>query len=563
MRQEIAVETRVGADSGVLAAALWSIMVISGMFFLSRTHRSTAVPMKPSLTFPELLVPSTRGACLAMAAAAATFVGLIAGPAGAAKSSAKSIEIVQSRPAGQPIMAIVSLSKQHVTVYDANGWIMRAPVSSGRKGYETPAGIYTVVQKEAEHYSNLYEDGYMPFMQRITWSGIALHGGPLPGYPASHGCVRMPVDFAERLFGLTKLGMRVIVAPGDPVGIEMSHPFLSSLNPARVSVSGVESGQAIPFEVGLVLPGKPVQSLQSIAAAKAREAEEARRKADAARLDSVKKTLENSRITAALHMAESAKSRLEAHLRAAQSAFEAADMPETKQAAQEAKDRAVAKLAEAEARYNAALVAAQNRPDVIRAREQAEAAAAESTAAAEAAAEAARKARPVSIFISRKTQQLYVRQSFQPIFDAPVTIKDPDQPIGTHVFTALNSISDGPQMRWNVVSMDSRTEKDRPSESPSRAAHRDFESAPKTPYPTNAALERITVPRETLDRIAELVSPGSSLIISDEGISSETGNHTDFVVILSGEPQGALIKRRQHSPDGFFRFTRPYGIFWR
>ena len=354
-------------------------------------------------------------------------------------------------------MAIVSLSKQHVTIYDANGWIMRAPVSSGRKGYETPAGIYTVVQKEADHYSNLYEDGYMPFMQRITWSGIALHGGPLPGYPASHGCVRMPVDFAERLFSLTKLGMRLIVAPGDPVGIEMSHPFLSSLNPARVSVSGVESGQAIPFEVGLVLPGKPVQSLQSIAAAKAREAEEARRKADAARFDSVKKTLENSRITAALHMAESAKSRLEAHLRAAQSAFEAADMPETKQAAPEAKDRAVAKLAEAEARYNAALVAAQNRPDVIRAREQAEAAAAESTAAAEAAAEAARKARPVSIFISRKTQQLYVRQSFQPIFDAPVTIKDPDQPIGTHVFRALNSISDGPRARapWLAVTLES------------------------------------------------------------------------------------------------------------
>jgi L,D-transpeptidase-like protein len=498
-----------------------------------------------------------------MAAAAAMFVGLIAGPAGAAKSSAKSIEIVQSRPAGQPIMAIVSLSKQHVTIYDANGWIMRAPVSSGRKDYETPAGIYSVIQKEVEHYSNLYEDGYMPFMQRITWSGIALHGGPLPGYPASHGCVRMPVDFAERLFSLTKLGMRVIVAPGDPVGIEMSHPFLSSLNPTRVGVSGVESGQAIPFEVGLVLPAKPVQSLQSIAAAKAREAEEARRKADAARLDSVKKTLENSRITAALHMAESAKSRLEAHLRAAQSAFEAADKPETKQAAEEAKDRAVAKFAEAEARYNAALVAAQNRPDVIRAREQAEAAAAESTAAAEAAAEAARKTRPVSIFISRKTQQLYVRQSFQPIFDAPIAIKDPDQPIGTHVFTALNYISDGPQMRWNVVSMDSRIEKDQPSEGPRRAAHRDFESAPKTPYPANKALERITVPRETLDRIAELVSPGSSLIISDEGTSSETGNHTDFVVIMSGEPQGALIKRRHHSPDGFFRFTRPYGIFWR
>ncbi len=117
-------------------------------------------------------------------------------------------------------MAIVSLSNQRVTIYDADGWIMRAPVSSGRKGYETPAGIYAVIQKETEHYSNLYEDGYMPFMQRITWSGIALHGGPLPGHPASHGCVRMPVEFAERLFDLTKIGMRVIVASPDQRGGE-------------------------------------------------------------------------------------------------------------------------------------------------------------------------------------------------------------------------------------------------------------------------------------------------------------------------------------------------------
>ena len=101
-------------------------------------------------------------------------------------------------------MAIVSLRNQRVTVYDANGWILRAPVSSGQKGRETPAGIFSVIQKEAEHYSNLYDDAYMPHMQRITWSGIALHGGPLPGYPASHGCVRMPYDFAERLFDETK-----------------------------------------------------------------------------------------------------------------------------------------------------------------------------------------------------------------------------------------------------------------------------------------------------------------------------------------------------------------------
>jgi len=498
-----------------------------------------------------------------MAGCWAMFLGLTAGPAEAGKSAARPIEVVQSRSAGPPIMAIVSLSKQHVTIYDAEGWIMRAPVSSGRKGYETPAGIYSVLQKEAEHYSNLYEDGYMPFMQRITWSGIALHGGPLPGYPASHGCVRMPVDFAERLFGLTKLGMRVIVAPGDPVGRETSHAFLARLSAARAGASAAEGDPAIAVEAALGLPAKPVESLQSIAAAKARDAEAARRKADAARLDSVKKTLENSRITAALHLAESAKSRLEAHLRAAQAALEAAESPQARQAAEEAKDAAVAKLAEAELRYQAALEAAQHRPDVALARAQAEAAAAEAAAAAQSAAAAAHTARPISIFISRKTQQLYVRQAFQPVFEAPVSIKDPDQPIGTHVFTALNQIGEGPQLRWNVVSMDARTEKDRPSENPRRSGYRDFEPPPKTAYADNAALERVTIPPETLDRISELVSPGSSLIISDEAISSETGNSTDFVVIMSGEPQGALIKRRHHQPDFFYRYPRPYGIFWR
>ena len=97
-------------------------------------------------------------------------------------------------------MAIVSLRRQQITIYDAEGWILRAPVSTGQSGRETPAGIFSVIQKEAEHYSNLYDDAYMPHMQRLTWSGIALHGGVVPGHPASHGCIRLPYEFAERLF---------------------------------------------------------------------------------------------------------------------------------------------------------------------------------------------------------------------------------------------------------------------------------------------------------------------------------------------------------------------------
>src|SRR5260370_31389016 len=94
----------------------------------------------------------------------------------------------------------------------------------GQKGCETPSGIFSVIEKQAEHYSNLYDDAYMPHMQRIPWSGIALHGGPLPGHPAPHGWVRMPYDFARRLFTITKLGMRVIVLPTAVTPADIAHP---------------------------------------------------------------------------------------------------------------------------------------------------------------------------------------------------------------------------------------------------------------------------------------------------------------------------------------------------
>jgi lipoprotein-anchoring transpeptidase ErfK/SrfK len=150
-----------------------------------------------------------RHAIIGLAAVLAT--GL-ADPAGATRrGKAQQVETVAARPAGEPIMAIVSLSNQRVTIYDADGRILRAPVSSGQTGYETPAGVYSVIQKEEEHHSNLYDDASMPFMQRITWSGIALHAGPLPGYPASHGCVRMPYEFAQRLFDMTKIGRPALV----------------------------------------------------------------------------------------------------------------------------------------------------------------------------------------------------------------------------------------------------------------------------------------------------------------------------------------------------------------
>src|ERR1700726_2423647 len=163
----------------------------------------------------------------------------VAGDHAAARSARteNSIESIQSRIAGEPIMAIVSLRDQRITLYDATGWILRAPVSSGQKGRETPAGLFAVIQTEAEHYSNLYDDAFMPHMQRITWSGIALHGGPLPGHAASHGCVRLPYDFAEKLFDKTPIGMRVIIAPNEAEPVEFSDPALFVPNAEAVAAA--------------------------------------------------------------------------------------------------------------------------------------------------------------------------------------------------------------------------------------------------------------------------------------------------------------------------------------
>src|SRR5262249_30013584 len=111
---------------------------------------------------------------------------------------APTTEATAPRKAGEPIMAIVSIRSQQVIFYDAEGWILRAPVSTGITGRETPAGIFAVIEKGKDHHSSLYDDAWMPNMQRITWNGVALHGGPLPGHAASHGCVRMPYDFAEK-----------------------------------------------------------------------------------------------------------------------------------------------------------------------------------------------------------------------------------------------------------------------------------------------------------------------------------------------------------------------------
>jgi hypothetical protein len=439
---------------------------------------------------------------------------------------------VESRIAGEPvepIMAIVSLRNQRITVYDAKGWILRAPVSSGQKGRETPAGIFSVVEKQAEHYSNLYDDAYMPHMQRITWSGIALHGGPLPGHPASHGCVRMPYEFARRLFGMTKLGMRVIVAPSDVAPVEMVHP-----------------------------PPFPMQPRTgTVAAARAAEADEAASRVDQARLATVTASREAAR--AIMRVAENLKLRAEAQLAAADRTVASAGPAEANEQAEGAK--AVAKSAELEAQWVAAKAELQSKFDAVTsAREAAVMAENAGVVAAEAARKAALDLEPVSVFISRKTQRLYVRQAFQPILESAVTIQDAHRPIGTHVFTAIERTGSKGDMRWSVISLNGGHADPGADETrgPGRGRRgQTVESMVTDPGGAKAALDRIIIPQDILDRIAGIASPRSSLIISDEALSSESGKDTEFVVLMSGEPQGG-IKFRRRGPGTEVRYARPH-----
>src|SRR5258707_9427399 len=293
--------------------------------------------------------------------AVAGLAALIAAPdpVGATdRRSERSVESIEQRTAGEPVMAIVSLHSQRITVYDANGWILRAPVSSGQKGRETPAGILSVIQKEEEQYSNLYDDAYMPDMQRVTWSGIALHGGALPGHPASHGCVRMPFDFAARLFDATRLGLRVIVAPTDVAPVEIAHPVLF----------------------------QPKPGAGALAAARKAEADEAARRADQVRLAAGKAFREAAQAKVPVRVAENLKLRAEAQLAAAETALGSAIAAEQKEQAEAAKAQAVARMAELEAQWAAAKAELQPKLDAVTAAREAAAVAENARVAADEAA---------------------------------------------------------------------------------------------------------------------------------------------------------------------------------
>jgi hypothetical protein len=316
----------------------------------------------------------------------------------------------------------------------------------------------------------------------------------------------MPFGFAEKLFDKTQIGMRVIISPGDAEPVEFSHPALF--------VPKAEALAAVPAK----------------AEALPREAAEAAKSADEAKKAAASAAREAASLPVSLRKLEQQKARADAELAFADKSLAAAKTDQARTKAEELKQKAATKAADAATQLDTAKADAQPKRDAATAtKEAAKAAATKKADAVKAATDAKLALEPVSVYISRATQKLYVRRNthkpapdgggevFDTSIEVPVTIRNPDQPIGTHVFTAMAKSDGG--LRWSVVTIDNGDD-------------------------AKDALDRITIPQEVLDRIAPTAQPRSSIVISDEPLSKETNYRTEFVAVLNNQPQGGFITRR-------------------
>jgi hypothetical protein len=461
------------------------------------------------------------GSVCAFGLAAALTVALGSAPASARirlwqkpAPKPKETENVSKEPFGDipkgPLQIFVSINQQKLHLYSDGVHIADSSVATGVPSLPTPFGVFSVIQKQVFHRSNIYSNAPMPYMQRITWSGVALHEGENIGHPASHGCIRMPHDFAVRLFGVTKIGARVIIARDELKPIEFADPHL------------------------FVHTTKPPQ----IAAAPA-TAESLR----------TAQTIDNSKTTdvASADAAVPAKPG-DLGLRVSQDGAPGADAVKTDPAATDVPkaDGPVAAGANVPAVAVPIQQTASAGPDTIppvvaKPEDLVPMPLSKPTEVAQAVSI---NKSPIAIFVSRKEKKIYVRQNFEPLFDAAITIEHPEQPLGTHVFTAMEFMSDNVTLRCTAVSLpgeppkpalnsvnDKRFEK----YAQGRAQARQDSAKPAADLPppqTPAeALARIDISQNVIDNISQMMVPGSSLVVSDQGLGDETGGGTDFIVV--------------------------------
>jgi lipoprotein-anchoring transpeptidase ErfK/SrfK len=389
------------------------------------------------------------------------------------KASAKPESEDLAAKANGVLAVVISIDKQQLTLYSDGHPIAHSRVSTGVPGHPTPTGVFSIIEKDRWHRSNIYYNAPMFYMQRITWSGVAMHQGVVPNGPASHGCIRLPGAFARQMWGITKLGVRVIVThSGDVTPVEITNGRLFTVKLPEPT-SDPEATPPVSTDAGNGAPGGTSLTAD---------------KGDTTATDAIK-----SGRPALDAMAYSPGAPRET----------AANDTETVKSTRDTLDPPKPRAAKA-----VTTMGSENVKPL--------------------------KAGPISVFVSRKEGKLFVRKGFDPVFDVPVTFERADQPLGTHVYTALGVNDDNTTLRWNVMSMPGggsepvkklgkRSEKVKKAEVP----------PPPPAYTSDAAdaLSRVIIPQEALDRISQLMSPGASLIISDKGLGFETGRGTDFIVL--------------------------------
>ena len=490
------------------------------------------------------------------------------GPAAAKNKKETVVEKETGAKPQGPLVIVVSIERQKVTIYDSNGAFAESPVSTGMKGHSTPMGVFSVIQKHKFHHSNIYSGAPMPYMQRITWSGVAMHAGVLPGYPASHGCIRMPMAFAVKMWNWTKMGARVIVTPGQMTPQSFSHPMLASLRVPPQPAASLEPTTSVGDKADKgasdpkVTDAKPVET-------KSFETKTASADSVLELRSTVGHTVMSDATTGnALVRDEAAKTEVKTDTKPDE-ASEPAKQPDTVAKTDEAAKPADA--ASTEAKPTEATEAPKATSDEKPA-DKAEAAKSDTAATekkpdaavtaiapAQAASPDAKKdqtrladpspsVKPdmpkrtgqIAVFISRKDSKLYVRQNFAPLFDVPVSIAASDRPLGTHVFTAEVDKTDSNALHWSVVSLPvavraaAREDDGHVSRRQRGAAVIPVAAKPVvTPDSPAEALDRITIPADAMAKINEMLTTGGSVIVSDQGINQgETGEGTDFIVRL-------------------------------
>lgn len=386
---------------------------------------------------------------------------------------------------GANLQILVSKQNQTLVVYDGAKIVATSRVSTGKEGHTTPSGIFSIIQKAKYHESNLYSNAPMPWMQRITWSGVALHeSSSVPNRPASHGCVRMPDNFARTLYGMTALGAHVIITDAPVTPVAINHPLLFSppqegpqlLTDAKLRASNTSSPNK-PVEVAMIDVPAPPKS-------------------------SVSQPANPAPLRILITYGGETQTIRDAQVILQQLGFDTGST-----------DGQTGPLTREAIRGFKRWKSLNTKGPLI------------TPEFLSTLYESVGKPMP-------PRGHLYVRQNFKPLFDAPVVIANPDKPLGTYFLDAIAVNRQTGTATWQAVTLDDASPRKPQSSVIEIGAKESNERVTTDTSGLTAALDRITIEPETRARIEDAMTAGTSLTITDQGMGKETDEGTDFITIV-------------------------------